>query len=206
MGKPLYRVYYDFEFHEQGVLDVPLDVISVGMVGEDSVPGDDRELYLQNVQAHWGEIEKNPWLVANVLPHLREFNLKTMRPKGLLDGPVPFTMPWVTRKNMARLISEFLQRIKPEGHHLQLRAHFADYDHTALAGLFGKMIELPRDLIPMWSYDLKQRAWELRDEDDKEPRLPENSKTNEHDALADARWNRDYDRLLDEVAVTRGWY
>jgi hypothetical protein len=62
-------------------------------------------------------------------------------------------------------------------------AYYADYDWVALCQLFGTMMQLPKGW-PMFCLDIKQEAQRLGN-----PELPSTGKS-EHDALADARWNR----------------
>ena len=69
--------------------------------------------------------------------------------------------------------------------------YFADYDWVVFCQIFGKMIDLPNGW-PMLCYDLKQIAMSLGN-----PKLPE-QKSTEHNALNDARWNKEvYDFLID---------
>lgn len=61
--------------------------------------------------------------------------------------------------------------------------YYADYDWVVTAQMFGTMMDLPKGW-PMYCRDIKQLC------DDKgNPKLPEQSST-EHNALADARWNK----------------
>ena len=92
---------------------------------------------------------------------VREFIVGDVTPAGEREPGVPFY--W----------SEDL----PE-----LWAYYSAYDHVALAQLWGPMVKLP-DLIPMWTHDLMQLIEPLKDF--QPPVKPEN----QHDALADARWN-----------------
>lgn len=61
--------------------------------------------------------------------------------------------------------------------------YYADYDWVVLCQLFGRMIDLPTGW-PKYCRDLKQLA------DQQGVRLPEQT-SQEHHALADARWVRD---------------
>lgn len=61
-----------------------------------------------------------------------------------------------------------------------------------LCQLFGPMIDLP-DGIPMWTNDLRQEVARLGD-----PRMPE-QEHGAHNALADARHNRDMAHHLELV-------
>jgi len=61
--------------------------------------------------------------------------------------------------------------------------YYADYDWVVFCWLFGAMADLP-DGFPMYCRDIKQLADALGN-----PALPNQGET-EHNALADARWNR----------------
>jgi hypothetical protein len=74
-------------------------------------------------------------------------------------------------------IEDFVGK-KPE-----IWGYYCDYDWVALCQLYGTMMDLPKDW-PMFCLDIKQLCVSLGD-----PRLPEQGK-GEHNALADARWNR----------------
>lgn len=71
----------------------------------------------------------------------------------------------------------------------QFVAYYGAYDWVALCSCFGRMIDLPSSW-PKFIIDIKQIAVSLGD-----PKLPADPE-NEHDALADARWNQEaYDFL-----------
>ena len=88
-----------------------------------------------------------------------------------------------------------------QNHPIEFYAYYADYDWVVFCWLFGKMIDLPKE-FPMYCRDLKQMM------DDKyysigTQKLPKNGwiellkqhssypqQTDEHNALADARWNK----------------
>ena len=63
-------------------------------------------------------------------------------------------------------------------------AYYADYDWVALCQLYGTMVDLPEGW-PKFCRDLKQLSVDVGS-----PQHPPDS-TDEHNALADARWNRD---------------
>lgn len=101
------------------------------------------------------------WVRENVFPYL--------------TGPV---MP---RAEIARRIVAFVGAApdkKPE-----FWGYFADYDWVALCQLFGTMMDLPR-FWPMFCMDVKQLHVERG-----KPTLT--SPDGEHNALVDARWNKD---------------
>lgn len=88
-------------------------------------------------------------------------------------------------------------------------AYFADYDWVAFCWLFGKMMDLPNG-FPMYCNDLKQ----LMDEKAKSIPVANNldmglkamklhedfpKQENEHNALADARWNKKLHEFLNSL-------
>ena len=99
----------------------------------------------------------------------------------------------------------------------QFYAYYADYDWVVFCWLFGRMIDLPK-CFPMYCNDLKQIMdskvieYFLREDgshysndpiEDK-IRLIENFKdypkqTNEHNALADAKWNEELYKFLNKL-------
>jgi hypothetical protein len=91
----------------------------------------------------------------------------------------------------------------------ELYGYYSAYDHVVLCWLFGKMIDLPKG-FPMYTIDLKQKIafiesnvakrkeikaiehnsiWNKIDKYEEHVLYPK--KTNEHNALADARWNKE---------------
>lgn len=81
------------------------------------------------------------------------------------------------RPDIAAGIRDFL------GEKPQLWAYYGAYDWVAFCQLFGTMMDLPQG-YPMYVRDIKQLCDMIGN-----PRLPEQGK-DEHNALADARWNR----------------
>lgn len=65
----------------------------------------------------------------------------------------------------------------------ELWGYYADYDWVVLCQLYGTMMDLPKGW-PMYCRDIKQLCDDLGN-----PQLPEQGKS-EHNALADARWNK----------------
>ncbi len=76
-------------------------------------------------------------------------------------------------------IREFVTGDKPE-----FWGYYADYDWVVFAQLFGTMMDLPKG-FPMYCRDIKQWCDQLGN-----PKLPAQSST-EHNALHDARWNKE---------------
>jgi hypothetical protein len=92
--------------------------------------------------------------------------------------------------------------------------YYSAYDHVALCWLFGKMIDLPKG-FPMYTIDLKQMLDEKISQDNLEingVKIPNYNldnkiqtiknitnypkQTNEHNALADAKWNFELYKFL----------
>ncbi len=94
----------------------------------------------------------------------------------------------MTRAEIAGAVRRFA------GERPEFWAYYADYDWVALCQLYGTMMDLPKGW-PMFCLDIKQVAYLAGD-----PRLPEAGK-GEHDAMADARWNkRAWDFLQERAA------
>ncbi len=164
------RFWFDTEFIESGPYK-PIQLISIGMVSEDG-----RELYLQS--SEFCPSDASDWVRKNVIaqldPHGEYHSLKDMRTL-ILD------FVWPHRNTnpdsiSPRLRDESIQ--KPE-----FWAYYADYDWVVFCQIFGTMMDLPKG-FPMWCRDIKQLCADKGD-----PTLPEQS-SGEHNALADARWNK----------------
>ena len=185
------KYWYDTEFIEDGKT---IDLISIGIVCEDG-----RELYLQSVEFDPRKASK--WVQENVLPHLTicpytavdEYSsgdfaldyigatLKRHRYGQCIDQiyGIRHRCPWRTREQLMRDVRVFFN--PSDG--FELWGYYSAYDHVAFCQLFGTMMDLPKG-YPMYTRDIKQLCASLGN-----PRLPEQGK-NEHNALADARWNR----------------
>jgi hypothetical protein len=173
--------FFDCEFNEDGHT---IDLISIGIVAEDG-----REYYACNQEAQLHRV--NDWVRANVLPKLPSY-----------DGHLPVYHPsrlWKPRGEIANDIVLFTGgpiNSVLEGHKIawlptredatsiEFWAYFADYDWVAFCQLYGTMMQLPTQ-FPRFCRDLKQLSIDVGS-----PTHPPDPK-DEHDALADARWNRD---------------
>lgn len=148
---------YDTEFIEHTVRVGRLgrkvhtiDLISIGIVCEDG-----REYYAVVENAPWKDIQREPWLMDNVIPSLPQAygDQRNHLPKSWL---INFEDPQVKpKKKIATEVRDFLLA----GNGLpRLWANYGAYDHVVLAGgLFGRMIDLPKGL-PMWTNDIQQEA------------------------------------------------
>lgn len=86
---------------------------------------------------------------------------------------------WLSLFVIKRLVLEFIgDDPKPE-----FWGYYADYDWVVFCQIFGTMMDLPKG-FPMYCKDIKQ----LCDENGN-PKLPKQGK-GEHNALADALWNK----------------
>lgn len=143
-------IHFDCEFVEDGRT---IDLLSIGMVRDDGAT-----YYAE--PAETDRSRANPWVVANVLPHL--------------NGPV---------KPRAMIATEIVRFAGPDP---EFWAYFGAYDWVAPCQLYGTMMDLP-DGWPMWCRDVKQEA-DRHGFDDLGQRVPMVGE--EHNALADAYWTR----------------
>lgn len=168
------KYFFDFEFIEDGKT---IDPISLGIVAEDG-----REYYAVFKEFNQIHFFANPWLVENVLPGLPITKYRPEEPWSWANAESDFREPvWRSREDIKQDILYFVdpyQFGKPS-----FWAYYADYDWVTLCQLFGRMIDLPKNW-PMYCNDIKQLAVSVGD-----PKLPEQGK-GEHNALADAKWNK----------------
>lgn len=166
------KYFYDTEFLEDGRT---IELISIGIVSQDG-----REYYAINRDAPWDRIQKDEWLMKNVVPSLDVFTLKGSFQQYR-------TTP---KKDIAAQVHEFITRWVSNP--IELWADYAAYDHVALCQLWGRMVDLPTG-VPMFTNDIQQEAARLGLDDG---RLPDtvpitgwgNSGAHvEHNALYDAQ-------------------
>lgn len=172
------KYFLDFEFIEDGKT---IDMVSVGIVAEDG-----REYYAVSKQFNRVRLFDDPWLADNVAPHLPWVKLSSDNLSWVAAEPDTSTGLWKNRDIIAGDILTFCDPLKygkPE-----FWGYYADYDWVTLCQLYGRMIDLPKGW-PMYCRDLKQLA-----DDRGNPKLPKQEV--EHNALEDARWNRDMFTLL----------
>ena len=155
-------IYYDTEFHDTGSA---IDLISIGMVDERGA-----EYYAVSSEFDQDAVRYHQWLGAHV------WNQLPLTGDGGLDTGDPAVKP--RSEIMADVRRFVLSRQNP-----QLWAWYGAYDYVALCQLFGTMVQLPVS-FPGWSNDLRQEYERLG-----RPQLPLQG-PGQHNALADARWNR----------------
>ena len=166
------KFFLDTEFIESGPAN-PIQLVSIGIVAEDG-----REFYA--ISSEYDSSHASDWVCANVLmPLLAEnpsefFSLKEIAVKVLEFVWPPFkTDPSQMSPNQRDKMRE-----KPE-----FWGYYADYDWVVFCQIFGAMMDLPKG-FPMFCMDLKQWCVAMGN-----PDLPKQGK-GEHNALADARWNK----------------
>ncbi len=175
-----------------------IDLISIGVVREDGIT-------YSAISNEWRYKDADPWVKENViLPlyrstvngdarnHFGADNFHT-RFYGKPNAQIAEDLRWFFRCHPAH------PNYKKES--IEVYAYFADYDWVLLCSLFGRMIDLPKGM-PMYCRDLKQMMDELF--------LPPEWKDmvcpapkNEHDALADAKWNHNLYKALEEARDIR---
>lgn len=152
------------------------DGSTIDLISFAIVCDDGREFYACNTEARLDRV--SDWVRSNVLPHLPGYGS-------------PF---WMPRPMMADNLREFVRPNEGEKR-AELWAYYADYDHVCLSQLFGTMMNLP-PRFPMFTRDLKQLSVDVGSP--QHPKDPEG----EHDALIDARWNRDLYTFLKSHAAS----
>lgn len=155
--------FYDTEFLDDGET---IELISIGIVCEDG-----REYYAVNADMDTQRILASDWLVRNVWPHL------PLKWSGDLDKSADEVKP---KRTIANDVFAFLMQSGTP----RLWAYYGAYDHVALAQLYGPMVNFPKGM-PKWTHDLMQLIEPLFG-------MPKPKQDGDlHNALADARWNRD---------------
>lgn len=177
------RYFLDTEFHEH---PYTIGLISIGIVCDDG-----REFYAQNATLDLSVV--NEWVRQNVLP-----------------GLTPYGNPeWMKANEIRHKLLEFFgiptatipvpEIIDPDP---EIWGWYADYDWVIFCWtIAGPMVNLPQK-FPRYCRDLKQFNDDLglSKEEIALPPSPED----EHNALADARWNKlVYDRLVEVAQAHR---
>ena len=129
------------------------------------------------VSGEFDESACNDWVKAHVLPSLVPQSKRKPR--------------WVIASEIRRRV---LDAGKPE-----FWAYFADYDWVALCQLYGRMVDLPEG-FPFYCNDIKQL---MHEHQIKKHQLPFQDPSSEHNALADAEWNRSAYTAIRRIISTR---
>jgi len=147
------KYYMDLEFIESGP-ENPIHFVSIGIISEE---GD--QYYA--VSNEYDESLADDWVKENVLSKLDIEESK--------------------RKSNGQIAQEIVKFIGDDPKPIFV-TYYGAYDHVVFCQLFGRMVDLP-DNFPMFTYDIKQMAYDLGD-----PEIPQ-QKSGEHNALEDAKWN-----------------
>ncbi len=139
-----------------------VEPISIGIVTETGA-----EFYIE-LEFNESEARRIPFLVQHVLPHLKTH--PTAR---------------VHRKDAAQRLQTFVHQ-HTDALGVDFWAYYAAYDWVLVSQLFGPMVDLPTD-FPNLCFDLQQH-WVTLGRPPIKPPQPEN----QHNALADARWNKEF--------------
>lgn len=172
------KFYLDTEFIER---PDTIKLVSIGIVDEDG-----KEFYaemlnipivLKQIYGHPDLMD--PWIKENVIDKLwqnnREYDLmENFLAAGGQGGY------YQGKRDLALAILDFIGDVEPE-----FWAYFADYDWVVFCWIFGRMIDLPRG-FPMYCNDIKQLHYSMGNHKSMLPPQP----SDEHNALADARWNK----------------
>ena len=169
------RFFYDTDFMEEPGF---LQLISIGVVDEGG-----NEFYACNWDAHLHEA--NDWVKENVIPQLPDMPSSDDFYNDKYEGS------WKTEVEIREALIEFLRPSNEDP--VELWGYYSAYDHVLLCWLFGRMIDLP-DGMPMFTKDLRQVQEHLS-----VASLPEQV-SDEHNALEDAKWNRETFKYLRERA------
>lgn len=147
------KYFLDTEFFEDGKT---IELISIALRRED-----DESFYAINEDADYSRIEKDEWMLNNVLRRL----------------PNAINSAWMPKEQIKIKLLEFIGDDKEP----EFWADYASYDWIVLCQLFGRMIDLPKH-FPMFCMDIQQ----LKNQVGFEGEFPiKNPKP--HDAQYDAR-------------------
>lgn len=218
------KFFLDTEFHEfkkgKRILGIQtaaidtIDLISIGIVTETG------ETFYEicnefDIEAAWN----NEWLNANVLTKLfQDLLILEMEFPSTENDPTEYSIKNLayllchrgsTKSVIAKRLKEFVylhsQINDPESiknwedvKHLfpvEFYGYYADYDHIVLCWLFGRMIDMPKG-FPYLTLDIKQMMIERKLTDEwKIENCPD--PVDEHNALADALWNKSlYEKVI----------
>lgn len=172
------RYFLDTEFIEDGKT---IDLVSIGIVSEDG-----REYYA--ISTEFDESKASDWVKENVIDQLEPRNQAGStfwKPRSQIRTEVLrfIKSPWAENNYVSTLSEDEYYHQLSIPDLIEFWGYYADYDWVVFCQLFGTMMDLPTG-FPMYCRDIKQWC----DESDN-PKLPEQDE-GEHNALADAKWNK----------------
>lgn len=153
------------------------DGLTIDLVSLGAVDDTGREFYA--VSTSFNPAMANDFVAQHVLPQL----------------PPRSDRAWMSRRDIRDAYHAWLTE---PGGEIEQWAYYAAYDHVAVAQLWGPMGKMPSEL-PWFTNDL-MTLWNLAGRPEKPPQP-----LNQHDALADARWNRAlYQRCWQHMGILHG--
>ena len=178
------KFYLDTEFIER---PDTIKLVSIGIVDENGKEFYAEMLNIDNMLKHlYGDVSMvDPWIKENVIDKLWQ-NEITPAIYPPTDKMTIFLESggqggyFRDKRKLALAILDFIGDLEPE-----FWAYFADYDWVVFCWIFGRMIDLPRG-FPMYCNDIKQLHYSMGNHKCMLPPQP----ADEHNALADARWNK----------------
>lgn len=187
------KYYFDTEFAEgRGTLKL----ISIGIV-------DDKggSYYAEN--SCFDVRDANDWVKENVIPNLKwHENLKSTKGfnnvsnQGVVGGGRKYEV-YGTPEVILDSLKDYLELTDPSigiDFKREFYAYYGAYDWVALCSIFGTMVDLPAGM-PMFCRDLKPML------DDSTVSPPDNPE-NEHNALVDAKWNKElYEAIISSTHI-----
>lgn len=168
-----------------------IDLISIGLVREDGFT-------YEAISNEWRYNDADPWVRANVIAPLYQDTVRgDMRNRC---DETNFHRRGYGKPN-AKIANELRWIFQNDESPIEIYAYYADYDWVVFCSLFGRMIDLPKGM-PMYCRDLKQMMDDLfLPSEWKDMACPAPEK--EHNALADAMWNHDLYKALEEARDIR---
>lgn len=161
------KYFLDTEFIES---PNTIDLISIGIISEDG-----REYYAVNSQCDCNKADE--WVIKNVLNQIPEYDKVNKTLKG---------------KSIQQIRNELLDFCEEDD--CKFYGYYSDYDWVVFCWIFGKMVDLPGN-FPKYCIDLKQMMDERGfTKDWKRVCCPD--PVGEHNALVDAKWNRQLYELI----------
>lgn len=218
--------WFNFWLGQKAKEKPTIDLISIGIVAED---GREYYAISKdfNLREAWDRFDLKPdidnggmkkvyWIRENVLkPIFNDWNKYSYHKFNYKNFRYMLNMIGKSNHQIAEEVKEFtleVPRIQKHGNP-KFYAYFADYDWVAFCWLFGKMNNLPNG-FPKYCIDLKQEIDRIIKKSWKDvemstwghtgieniERLPNYPKqTNEHNALADARWNKELHEFIQSL-------
>jgi len=168
------RYFLDTEFIEY---PNTIQLVSIGIVSEDG-----RSYYA--ISSEYDFFKANKWVIDNVITPIYTDTVHSDKQNNV-------SISWFHKiygKPIKQIENEILTFVGypkyPQGKP-EFWGYYSDYDWVVFCWIFGKMVDLPSG-FPMYCKDLKQ----LMDEKGfKKP--PIQSPDGEHNALIDAKWNKE---------------